>query len=29
MRSAIMVELWTRNREMGDKDENGVEDTSG
>jgi len=25
----MMVELWTRNREMGDEDENDVEDTSG
>ena len=24
-----MVELWTRKREMGDEDENDVEDTSG
>ena len=27
--SAMMVELWTRKREMGDEDENNVEDTSG
>jgi len=27
--SAMMVELWTRKREMGDEDENDVEDTSG
>jgi hypothetical protein len=26
--SAMMVELWTRKREMGDEDENEVEDTS-
>jgi len=26
---AMMVELWTRKREMGDEDENDVEDTSG
>jgi len=25
----MMVELWTRKREMGDEDENVVEDTSG
>jgi len=25
----MMVELWTRKREMGDKDENDMEDTSG
>jgi hypothetical protein len=25
--SAMMVELWTRKREMGDEDENDVEDT--
>jgi len=25
----MMVELWTRKREMGDEDENNVEDTSG
>jgi len=25
----MMVELWTRNREMGDEDENGMEDTTG
>jgi len=25
----MMVELWTRNREMGDEDENYVEDVSG
>jgi hypothetical protein len=25
----MMVELWTRKREMGDEDENGVENTSG
>jgi len=25
----MMVELWTRNREMGDEDENDMEDTSG
>jgi len=25
----MMVELWTRKREMGDEDENDVEDTSG
>jgi len=27
--SAMMVELWTRKRGMGDQDENDVEDTSG
>jgi len=27
--SATMVELWTRIREMGDEDENDLEDTSG
>jgi hypothetical protein len=27
--SAMMVELWTRKREMEDEDENYVEDTSG
>jgi hypothetical protein len=27
--SAMIVELWTRKREMGDEDENDVEDTSG
>jgi len=27
--SAMMVELWTRKREMGDEDENDVEDMSG
>jgi len=27
--SAMMVELWARNRGMGDEDENDVEDTSG
>jgi len=27
--SAMMVELWTRKREMGDEDENDMEDTSG
>jgi len=27
--SAMMVELWTRNREMGDEDEKDVEDMSG
>jgi len=27
--SAMMVELWTRKREMGDEDENEVEDMSG
>jgi len=27
--SAMMVEMWMRKREMGDKDENDVEDTSG
>jgi hypothetical protein len=26
---AMMVELWTRRREMGDEDENNMEDTSG
>jgi hypothetical protein len=25
----MIVELWTRKREMGDEDENDVEDTSG
>jgi len=25
----MMVELWTRKREMGDEDENDIEDTSG
>jgi len=25
----MMVEMWTRKREMGDEDENDVEDTSG
>jgi len=25
----MMVELWTRKREMGDDDENDMEDTSG
>jgi len=25
----MMVELWTRRREMGDEDENDTEDTSG
>jgi len=25
----MMVELWTRRREMGDEDENDMEDTSG
>ena len=25
---AMMVELWTRQREMGDEDENDMEDTS-
>jgi len=25
----MMVELWTRKREMGDEDENAMEDTSG
>ena len=29
MCSAMMVELWMRKREMGDADENDVEDTSG
>jgi len=28
MCSAMMVELWMRNREMGDEDGNQVEDTS-
>jgi len=27
--SAMMVELWTRKREMGDEDENDGEDMSG
>jgi len=27
--SAMMVEMWMRKREMGDKDENNVEDMSG
>jgi len=27
--SAIMVVMWMRKREMGDEDENNVEDTSG
>ena len=27
--SAMIVELWTRKREIGDEDENVVEDTSG
>jgi len=27
--SAMMVELWTRKREMGDEDAHDVEDTSG
>jgi hypothetical protein len=27
--SAMMVELWTRRREMGDENENDVEDPSG
>jgi len=27
--SAMMVEMWMRNREMGDEDENDVEDMSG
>ena len=27
--SAMMIELWTRRREMGDEDENDMEDTSG
>jgi hypothetical protein len=27
--SAMMVEFWTRKREMGDKDENDLEDTGG
>jgi hypothetical protein len=27
--SVMMVEWWTRKREMGDEDENDVEDTSG
>ena len=26
---AMMVELWTTERDMGDEDENDVEDTSG
>jgi len=26
---AMMVELWTRKREMGDEDEHNMEDTSG
>jgi len=26
---AMMVELWTRKREMGDEDENDMEDMSG
>jgi len=26
---AMMVELWKRKREMGDEDENDMEDTSG
>jgi hypothetical protein len=26
---AMMVELWMRKREMGDEDENDMEDTSG
>jgi hypothetical protein len=26
---AVMVELWTRKREMGDEDANDMEDTSG
>jgi len=25
----MMIELWTRKREMGDADENDIEDTSG
>jgi len=25
----MMIELWTRMREMGDEDENNMEDTSG
>jgi len=25
----MMIELWTRNREIGDEDENNMEDTSG
>ena len=29
MCSAMMVEMWIRKREMGDEDENDVEDTSG
>jgi len=29
MCSAMIVELWTRKREMGDEDENDGEDTSG
>ena len=28
MCSAMIVQLWTRKREMGDEDENNVEDTS-
>ena len=27
--SAMMVEFWTRRREMGDENENDMEDTSG
>ena len=27
--SAMMVELWTRKREIGDEDENDMEDTNG
>jgi hypothetical protein len=27
--SVMMIEVWTRKREMGDDDENDVEDTSG
>jgi len=27
--SAMMVELWTRKREMGDEDENDMENTNG
>jgi len=27
--SAMMVELWTRKREMRDEDENNMDDTSG
>jgi len=27
--SAVIVELWMRKRDMGDEDENDVEDTSG